>query len=101
MLISGGKHYGHLEIDAIMNSAGLWDVTITPAYAFPLLSQENPGEILGWERRIYDDVVTFSSVPEPGTAVLVLTGMAAGIAIRGWRCRSSRRRSRDAGTTSR
>ncbi|MHB0958334.1 MAG: metallophosphoesterase [Pirellulaceae bacterium] len=81
VLLSGGKHYGHLEIDVIMNDTGVWDVTITPAYVFPLLSPDHPGEILGWERRTYDDAVKFTAVPEPGTAVLGLTGLAAGIVI--------------------
>lgn len=89
VLLSGGKHYGHLEIDVIMNTAGSWDVTITPVYAFPLLSATDPGVILGWERRTYDDVVKFTAVPEPSTAVLMLTGVAAG-----WTLRRTRRRKR-------
>ncbi|MCU0963202.1 MAG: PEP-CTERM sorting domain-containing protein, partial [Pirellulaceae bacterium] len=82
VLLSGGTHYGHLEIDVIMNEAQRWDVTITPVYAFPILSPTDPGVILGWERRMYDDVVTFTAVPEPGTVVLVLTGIAAGWMLR-------------------
>lgn len=95
VLVSGGKHYGHLEIDVLRDETGSWDVTITPAYVFPILSPEHPGEILGWERRIYDDVATFSAVPEPGTAVLAVTGIAAGIIVRSARRRASRRRSRE------
>ncbi len=86
MFLSGGKHYGHLEIDVIYNPRGLWDVTITPAYAFPLLSAEDPGVILSWERRTYDDVVTFTAVPEPSAIVLALVAIAAGISICGRRC---------------
>ena len=96
VLLSGGKHYGHLEIDVIMNAAGQWDVTLTPAYAFPILSPTDPGVILGWERRTYDDVVRFTAVPEPGTAVLVLTGIAAGWALRRGRRPDARRHSRPA-----
>jgi len=48
-------------------------VTITPAYAFPVLSPTNPGEILNWERRTYGDSVTFVAVPEPTGLVLVVT----------------------------
>ena len=73
MLASGGKHYGHLEIDVLLSESGLWNVTITPAYAFPLLSPANPGEILSWERRTYGDSVTFVAVPEPTGLVLVVT----------------------------
>ncbi len=86
MLLSDGKYYGHLEIAVIYNSRGLWDVTITPADAFPLLSAEEPGVILSWERRTYDDVVTFTAVPEPSAIVLALVAIAAGIGIRGRRC---------------
>ena len=81
-LVSGGKHYGHLEIDAIFNADGKWDVSLTPVYAFPILSKTNPGEIIDWERRVYDDTVTFTSAPEPGTGLLVLSGIAAGLLVR-------------------
>ena len=77
VLVSGGKHYGHLEIDVTLAASGMWDVSITPAYAFPLLSPTNPGEILGWERRAYDDVVTFSVVPEPRGPLLIAAAGAA------------------------
>ena len=76
VLLSGGKHYGHLEIDVTLAAGGLWDVSITPAYAFPLLSPTNPGEIIGWEWRTYADVVTFSAVPEPN-ALLFAAGLTA------------------------
>lgn len=78
VLVSGGKHYGHLEIDVTLAASGMWEVSITPAYAFPLLSPTNPGEILGWERRTYADVVTFSVVPEPrGLLLIAVAGAAA------------------------
>ena len=77
VLVSGGKHYGHLEIDVTLAASGMWDVSITPAYAFPLLSATNPGEILGWERRTYADVVTFSVVPEPHAAILAAAAATA------------------------
>ena len=77
VLVSGGKHYGHLEIDVTLAASGMWDVSITPAHAFPLLSATNPGEILGWERRTYADVVTFSVVPEPHAAILAAAAATA------------------------
>ncbi len=89
VLLSGGKHYGHLEIDAIFNADGQWDVTLTPAYAFPILSSTDPGQIIGWERRVYDDSVTFTTVPEPGTGLLVLSGIAAGLFVRRYRRRGN------------
>lgn len=77
VLVSGGKHYGHLEIDVVRNAGGMWDVSITPAYAFPVLSATNAGEILAWERRTYDDVVTFTAVPEPAGWCLTVAAVAA------------------------
>jgi len=82
VLLSGGKHYGHLEVDVLLAGSGLWNVTITPVYAFPVLSPTNPGEILSWERRTYDDTVTFVAVPEPTTLCLLGIGILA-VAIRG------------------
>ena len=76
VLLSGGKHYGHLEIDVVSGPSGGWDVSITPAYAFPVLSATTAGEIIGWERRTYDDAVTFSVVPEPGLLAAALTTAA-------------------------
>jgi hypothetical protein len=83
VLSSGGKHYGHLEIDVLYSASGLWDVSITPVIAFPILSPANPGEILEWERRTYDDVVTFTAVPEPG-AIVLLAMAAAQAVLRRW-----------------
>lgn len=86
VLLSGGKHYGHLEIDVVWGASGGWDVSITPAYAFPMLSATTAGEIIGWERRTYDDAATFSVVPEPGLLVVTLVGLAA-LGVRHGRCR--------------
>lgn len=82
VLLSGGKHYGHLEVDVLLAESGLWNVTITPVYAFPVLSPTNPGEILNWERRTYDDTVTFVAVPEPTTLCLLGIGILA-VVVRG------------------
>ncbi|WP_159651118.1 purple acid phosphatase family protein [Vibrio atypicus] len=54
-LVSGGKHYGHLEVNVTKNSAGDWTAEISPVYVFPLMDKS--GNITGWERRVYDDVV--------------------------------------------
>lgn len=79
VLVSGGKHYGHLEVDVLLDANNQWNVTITPAYAFPVLSPTNPGEILNWERRTYDDVVTFVAVPEPSTLLLLTAGCVTAV----------------------
>ncbi len=85
VLLSGGKHYGHLEIDVVLAESGLWNVSITPVYAFPVLSPTNPGEILNWERRTYDDVVTFVAVPEPSGAMLLAAAAIAAVVAAGFR----------------
>ena len=52
-LVSGGKHYGHMEVNVTSNN-GSWQAELTPVYVFPLMNEA--GEVVGWERRIYDDV---------------------------------------------
>lgn len=65
VLESGGKHYGHIEVDVTSAAAG-FTVTIRPVHIFPVLDPDTPGAILTWERREYDDVVTFDCpVKEP------------------------------------
>lgn len=61
-LISGGKHYGHLEVNVAPNEKGEWQVVVTPVHAFPLL--DDAGQVTGWERRTYDDVVTIPGAPD-------------------------------------
>lgn len=55
-LVSGGKHYGHVEINIGPDSRGTWQAVLTPVHAFPLMDGE--GRVTGWERRECDDVVT-------------------------------------------
>jgi len=54
-LVSGGKHYGHLEVVVTPNDDGEWEAVLTPVYVFPLMNDE--GGITGWERRTHDDVI--------------------------------------------
>ncbi len=53
-LISGGKHYGHLEVDVQPGKDGKWSIEVTPVYAFPKVDEQ--GQVI-WERRTYADVV--------------------------------------------
>ena len=54
-LKSGGKHYGHLEINVAPDDQGRWQATLATVQNYPLT---NPaGEVIGWERRIVDDVI--------------------------------------------
>lgn len=65
VLESGGKHYGHLEVDVVQRDGGGFTVTITPVHVFPVLSGDRPGEVVDWERRTYDDVATFEVEARP------------------------------------
>ena len=60
-LVSGGKHYGHLEINVHPATDGKWQVDIVPAYAFPVMNGE--GKVSAWQRRTYDDAVTLLATP--------------------------------------
>jgi hypothetical protein len=64
-LVSGGKHYGHLEVNVALNAQGQWQAELTPVHVFPLLDTD--GKVIGWQRRTYNDVVTLTSphVPVP------------------------------------
>jgi len=84
VLVQGGKHYGHIEIDVRRQeetettaktdsgTASGFTVTITPVHVFPVLDPGKPGSIVTWERREYDDTLTFavgpSQVPSPSAA---------------------------------
>lgn len=56
-LVSGGKHYGHLEVNVQPSAAGrsAWTTVITPVQIFPVTDKE--GVVTGFERRAWDDVV--------------------------------------------
>ncbi len=54
-LVSGGKHYGHMEVNISKESDGTWKAELTPVHIFPLM--DSAGIVTGWERRSYDDEV--------------------------------------------
>ncbi len=56
LLVDGGKHYGHLEINIETNAAGVWQCTFTPAYVF--VSLDRDGKPTGFDRRVYPDAFT-------------------------------------------
>ncbi|HBR96706.1 MAG TPA: hypothetical protein DD979_04935, partial [Gammaproteobacteria bacterium] len=59
-LMSGGKHYGHMEVNVLPGKGREWLAVLTPVYIFPLMDAE--GVITSWERRLYEDsTVLFSS----------------------------------------
>jgi 3',5'-cyclic AMP phosphodiesterase CpdA len=57
VLIDGGRHYGHLEVNIEPAGDSGWTVTLEPVYVFPIKDGE------GWrfERRVYDDKVYLRS----------------------------------------
>jgi 3',5'-cyclic AMP phosphodiesterase CpdA len=66
ILVDGGKHYGHLEVNVVPLGQGRWEALLTPVYVFPLMSSD--GAIDKFERRVYDDVIRLTSGVVP-TAV--------------------------------
>ena len=59
LLVDGGKHYGHLEVNVSTNAQGRWEAVFESAYVF--VSTNAQGQAVGFERRVYPDVVR---VPE-------------------------------------
>lgn len=54
-LISGGKHYGHLEVNVTPLGSKRFRVKLTPVHIFPIANEKF--EVERWERREYDDKV--------------------------------------------
>ena len=54
ILIDGGKHYGHLEVDVFPLADGGWQAELRPVHIFPVF--EAPSRYVRSERRVYDDV---------------------------------------------
>lgn len=65
-LISGGKHYGHLEVNVAPNAQGVWQAELVPVQVFPLMDET--GKVTGWERRELSDKVTLTSRNEKQAA---------------------------------
>jgi len=59
VLQSGGKHYGHLEVNVSQDSTGKWQATIDAVHIFPLLDVS--GQPKGFERRLYNDSITLKA----------------------------------------
>jgi 3',5'-cyclic AMP phosphodiesterase CpdA len=56
VLKSGGKHYGHLEVDIIPVDNNTWQAILKPVYILPLLDPVNL-TYLNYERRTYEDEI--------------------------------------------
>ncbi len=58
ILIDGGKHYGHLEVDVQPLPNGHWQAILKPIYVFPIFDKS--GNHIRSERRVYNDVITLT-----------------------------------------
>ena len=56
ILVDGGKHYGHLEIDFLIEEDGNWKAIFKPVYVFPNYDSETKS-YSGYSRRLYNDEV--------------------------------------------
>lgn len=65
ILVSGGAHYGHLEIDIEPLNDSTWQTILKPVYVFPLYN-ETDSTYSDYERRVYDDqVVLTRTITDP------------------------------------
>ena len=58
ILVDGGKHYGHMEINVREERPGVWTATMEPVYIF--VHKDSNGKAAGFERRVYNDVVVLT-----------------------------------------
>jgi hypothetical protein len=57
VLVAGGKHYGHLEVNIKRTRRGA-TIMLTPVHSFPIMTAEY--RVVDTERRTYDDEVRIS-----------------------------------------
>ena len=60
VLKSGGKHYGHLEVDIVPTNISTWQAILKPVYIFPLFNILD-GTYSDYEKRIYNDQIILTS----------------------------------------
>ena len=70
VLKSGGKHYGHMEINVSQLPDGRWQCRLEPVYVF--VSKNAQGVADTFERRVYDDVVTLVEGEAPDGLRVIL-----------------------------
>ena len=56
VLVSGGKHYGHLEVDILQQDTNTWQAILKPVYIFPLFNNID-STYSNYEQRVYDDQI--------------------------------------------
>jgi hypothetical protein len=57
ILLDGGKHYGHLEVDIVPQDSAHWQATLKPIYILPQLGKDGK-TYSTYSRRMYDDKIT-------------------------------------------
>lgn len=66
-LVSGGKHYGHLEIDLMPGTDGQIEIVFTPVHAFPVTDED--GRVIRVERRAVGRIFRYRQpMPSKGHA---------------------------------
>lgn len=69
VLLSGGKHYGHLEINVEPVPPTEWRAVITPVHVFPLMQKVGENLVVnGFERRTYADEITLTTTVAPANS---------------------------------
>lgn len=64
ILVEGGKHYGHLEVEVHPVDDFSWNAVLTPVYVLPLYNEADSA-YGGFERRVYDDQIVLShTIPD-------------------------------------
>ena len=81
-LISGGKHYGHLEVDILPQGNDTWQAILKPIYIFPLLDADGTN-YSEYERRIYDDQIILTRSYDDIVASVELTSFSANYTDKG------------------
>ena len=59
VLLDGGKHYGHLEVNVTPADDGSWEAQLDMIYVFPVMNAD--GRVVRFERRLYDDSLVLTS----------------------------------------
>lgn len=80
ILVDGGKHYGHLEVEILPVDDSTWQAILTPVYVFPLYDSLS-GTYPGFERRIYDDTVLLAALDQRAGATATGQARTSGIRV--------------------
>ncbi len=61
VLVDGGKHYGHLEVNVTAPDNGAWQARLDMVYLFPVAGEDGQYR---FERRLYNDSTLLVSQPD-------------------------------------